>query len=367
MSNIISYEKALGGNVEDIGFDRYSVNDVQDSRSLFTDLVSSAEANTSLENMGVRFGEMRMDLDTNGFPYLDSPHSKPLYLSPWGMTQLSEKMGMGGAGYVKKCMVNNMNDLVPTNVNRWIEKNAEKNVVLRIHSGSKDTVRSVVSDRYGFFDHTDALAALHEVFLRNDLSHLKIESSSVYVDDMALRIVDPEQVIVRGNGTNDKSTIGMQIRNGQTGRVCVSVDFMVYTSICTNGLFIGADRSNIFRQKHFNVSTRKFQEDFHRAVERFPDYIAAVRRYLEASRSLPLTRLFSSEEQIFNFVKKHTRLPYDKIEVVSSIQEANWEPNLWGLAGAVTQYAQQVGNSDLQFQLETQAGAMIENGLKVAA
>lgn len=365
-----SYEQLLGGTVEDRGLDRFKLDQLQ--TKIFDDLVERA-ANVELVEEETKLGKLKVELDHNGNIYGSIrrdryPHSKTFTFSPWSIVQLSEKMKMGGAGYIKKCVTQGFNDLVPTNINRWLEKNNSKEVVLRIHEKT-NTLRAIVSDKYGFFDHTDVLGCIKEVLSNGMAGEFKVESAIVTPDNMTLRIVDPKKVVVPGTGNNDGSSIGMSIRNGQTGQMCVSAEFMVYTFFCSNGIFIGADRTMMYSKKHYNVTRETFKEEFLKSIEKFPDYIAAVRNTLELARNISLSSIFDPHsDDGYVFLKKHTGLNAVEMEELLQVyQGSQWDSTVWGLAGAVTQYAQRVGNSARQYQLEQSAGKIVQDGLRLAA
>lgn len=359
-----TYEELLGGFPEDHGFERFEEGDYVGK--IFEGLLDDAE-NVKLDEMDVRLGDLHVSLREDNTPVINC-YNKQFLFSPWALTQLTSNMKMSAAGYFKKCIQNNMAELIPHNLNKWLEKNSNKEVVFRYHTeqNGNDRLRAVVSDRYGFFDHYHVMDSIHDLYEQGLFDGLNVDASYINPDNMSLRIIDPHKVIVSGVGNDDGSTIGMNIRNGQTGQNSVMVEFMVYTMICTNGLFIGKDRSRIYYQKHFNVSTEDFKEQFARSVERFPDYIAAVKEPIEKSRQLSLSRLFQSEDDIIDFVKLHTKLTKEDISQISNIHAQDWDDSLWGLSGAVTQFAQ-TKSAEHQYQLEQSAGDIINHGLRLVA
>ncbi len=353
------YEVLLGGEVEDVGFSKFDMR--KDQEDVFEKMSETAK-NLALNEVTSKLGDVKVYLGRDDYPFIEI-QDRPFHFSPWSLTQLSEKMSMGAAGYVKKCIMNGFNDLVPLNFNRWIERNKDKSLVFRYHDAT-DRLRAVVSESYGFFDHIDVFNSLFDVYKDGGLNDFKLESGSITPDNLHLRIVSPEKVILPGVGNNDGSSIGMSIRNGQTGQLCASADFMVYTFICSNGLFVGSDFSQVFHKKHFNIDHEEFKKGFSKSIEKFPDYIAATINTLEEARS---TSVIDDEEVLGEMVRRTVGLDREGLETLMHIFETDWDRSLWGLAGAVTQYAQLVGNAAKQYQLEQKAGNIIESGLRLAA
>jgi hypothetical protein len=355
-------EVLLGGVVEDTGFRRVPLNSDQHQSQMIDNLMEDA-TNVELEDELVRIRDCRVD-DVPMIHYRNRKgQERKLLFSPWALTQFCNKIGMNASGYMIKCIRNNMGYLVPSNINEWITQQVphDKEVYFRRH---KDTLRAVVSDRYGVFNHTDVVECLQDSIKENGL---KVDSVQMTPDNLSLRVVAPEKVIVPGGGGNDGSSVGIAINNGQTGQVILGLEFMTYTFVCSNGLFIGTDRSLMFRRKHFSINKEDFRRDFLTAIEKFPTYIAAQSGILEKARQTRLTQVFRTEEDQNEFLQKNLKLSEDGVEDLNYILHHDWDNTLWGLSGAVTQYAQLVSNSVRQTQLERIAGKIIEDGLKIAA
>jgi hypothetical protein len=369
MGEVVDFEVLLGGEQEDKGFSRMSISE-DDSLvpNVYRSLKESASEN-SLEEESVVIGDMEVVLNDNGVPHMRNKRtSELLSFSSWSFTQLSEKLGMGAAGYLKKCLTAGMNELVPENFNRWIEKHSSKELMFRTHtvdSNGVKSLRAIVSNRYGLFDHIDVVASLQNVLGRS--TELRVDSSFMSPDNMSLRLVDPTRVINEGVGVGDGSVVGLSIRNGQTGQVSLEVEFMIYTLICTNGLFIGQDRGRMLYKKHYSIERADFEKSFVESIERFPDYIAAAHRTVEDARSVRLASIFDDEEAVRNYTKQVVGLSEDEASAVESIMKADWEMSLWGLSGAVTQFAQTIGSSERQYKVEQTAGKIITRGLQLVA
>lgn len=356
-------EVLLGGNVEDKGFRRVSIDSATHQLEALDNLMADA-TEVELEDELVKVRDCWVDID-GSIPmlhYYSYDGEKELLFSPWALTQFCNKLGMNASGYMFKCLRNEMGWLVPTNINEWIKKAPQdKELFFRRHG---NTLRAVVSDRYGVFNHTDVVECLQDLIRENDL---RIDSVGMTPDNLNLRVISPSKIIVPGGGGNDGSSVGIAINNGQTGQVILGLEFMTYTFICSNGLFIGTDRSLMFRRKHFSISREEFRKDFLTAIEKFPDYIAAQSGVIEKARQTRLDRVFKTVDDQNDFLQKTLNISEDSVEDLNDILHHDWDYTLWGLSGAVTQYAQLANNSSRQTQLERIAGKIIEEGIKLAA
>lgn len=369
-------ETLLGGVKEDTGFSRWRTDyDESLVSSVYNVLFDHAQSNT-LKQFQIRFGDIQAFLNDQGIPFLyhKDTHQDMLF-SPWSLSQLSEKLGMGAAGYLRKCLKEDMPELVTENLNRWIRKNDGKTVILRTHedravatppdSRPPTRLRAVVSDRYGFFDHVDVIGSIRDVLGQH--SELKVESSLFTPDNMMLRLIDPNTVVLPQSDRAYGSYVGVNIRNGQTGQVSVVIEFMIYTIICSNGMFVGEDRGRVFYRKHYGIDRPTFRSDFSRSLEKFPEYVEAAHRTVDEARQIRLSAVFPLNNGLKDFVQRITPLNDEQYDAVESIMVADWDESLWGLSGAVTQYAQTVRNAHEQYKLEHLAGKIVEHGLRLAS
>ena len=90
-----------------------------------------------------------------------------------------------------------------------------------------------------------------------------LESYLVTPDNMQLRLVDPEKVIVQRENQNgsDRSTAGMLIRNGMTGMSSVSIEFLIFTLVCTNGMVVAFDKGMVYNRKHYAIGREQFIQE----------------------------------------------------------------------------------------------------------
>jgi len=345
------------------------LNDVRDDRRLtrvgidagswnrvFGDVMRQVEDISSrYSDRRVKAGDVRVELTDNGVPFLyDKKRDEQLWFSPWAFAQMCDKLGMGATQYMKKCLKEGQNDLVPLNMNRWIERNRDKDLLMRLYDG--DLVKGILSGRYSMFNHDEVLGSLQQAL---GSGRYVLESYAITPDNMQLRLVDPEKIIVQRENQQgtDRSSIGMIVRNGMTGMSSISIEFMIFTFICTNGLIIGADKGLVYQRKHYMIGREQFIEEVTKTFERFPEYVTAAKEDVEKARQVRLD--IERRVELFELIKKELRCGNEMMDKIKATMENKWDRTAWGLSGAITEVAQELP-SERQYEFEKFAGDLME-------
>lgn len=271
--------------------------------------------------------------------------------------QLCEKSGAGVTSYMKKCITSGLGALVPLNLNKWLGTQGDREFMLRLHEGS---VIAVLSNRYGVFDHFDALDCLADALERHTEGQQRyaVDAYALTLDNMNVRLVDTEKVVLNDQSYGrDESTAGLIFRNGQTGQSFASVEFLVYTFACTNGLIVSQDRGAVFRRRHINIDKVSFRDQLVMALEKFPAYVEAARKDMEAARAVRLNP--GKLESMVPTLQSDLGLSEDEVGKLFLVMENQWDRNVWGLAGAITEVAQQF-TAERQYQFEKYAGELVQ-------
>ena len=349
----------LGEKEEEEVLQRFQLDSGRSEEMIFNQAIEKVERISSrFKEVRVKTQDLRVKLDGFGVPVIEcAVTDEEYYFSPWAFTQMADKIGMGAAQYLKKCLKQKENDLVPLNMNRWIGKNGDKDLLLRIYDNNQ--VKGVLSSRYAIFNHDDVLNSMKDVLYDGQNRGYQLESFSATPDNMQLRLVDPEQVIIQRErpGGTDRSTAGMIVKNGQTGMSSISIEFMVFTFACTNGLIVADDHGVAYRRKHYAVGRERFIEEVIQTFGRFPDYVEAAREDIERARS---TRLdIEKRVELFDLIKKELRCGNEMVDKIKNIMDSRWDRTAWGLPGAITEVAQEL-SSERQYQFENFAGNLMQ-------
>lgn len=344
----------LGDMVEDDNAVRVKI-DRDVTRKSVLDIQEKAEDIASrFTDKFVSLGDIRIELSSDGVPYVSGLTEDQVWFSPWAFSQISEKIGMGAASYMKKCLREGQNELVPLNMNRWISANRDKEVFVRLYDDN--VLKSVLSNKYVTFDHNDLLDKMFEVV---GTEQYLLESYVVTPDLMNVRLVDPEKLVTQREGTSgtDTSSVGMILKNGMTGMSSISVEFMIYTFACTNGLIISSDRGKMFSRKHFGIGRQDFENKIGQVLEMFPDYIASAKTGIEQARN---TRIDLEQRlELYDLMKKELSCGDKMVESIKLVMDQSWDRTAWGIAGAITEVAQTL-KSERQYEFERFAGVLMQ-------
>lgn len=352
-------EQVLDSLLNDVRDDtRLTRVDVQsgDMGKAFADALAQAEDISSrFTDRKMKVGDTRVELTDKGVPFLhDRRRDEALWFSPWAFAQFGDKLGMGATQYMKKCLKEGQPDLVPLNMNRWIEKNQEKELLVRLYDD--DLMKGILSNKYAPLNHNEVLNGLGHVLSGGQYA---LESYVVTPDNMQLRLVDPEKVIVQRENQNgsDRSTAGMLIRNGMTGMSSVSIEFLIFTFVCTNGMVVGFDKGMVYNRKHYAIGREQFIQEVVKTFGGFPEYVVAARENIEKARQ---TRLdIEQRVELFELIKKELRCGNEMLDKIKATMENSWGRTAWGLPGAITEVAQELP-SERQYEFERFAGTLMQ-------
>lgn len=274
--------------------------------------------------------------------------------------QLCEKSGMGVTSYMKKCLGKSLGWLVPENINAWLASGAEKQLLVRFLDGY---VIAFLSDKYGVFDHGDAIDCISEALGQVDGSErYAFEAGYVGVDNMSIRMVDTDKILLSdGSNGRDTSTAGIIFRNGQTGASAFSIEYLIYTFACTNGLIIASDRGMVFRRKHAGNVAEQFAAQVASAVALFPSYVEQARKDIEAARQIKIMTGRGENKLITQLTLGLSISPGAAEDIVALMHE-RWDTNMWGFAGAITEAAQSY-SAERQYQFEKYAGELLHSAV----
>lgn len=326
-----------------------------DTTKAFREAMQKAEEiESKFSEFNVRAEDLAVGLSDDGVPFLSVRNEHQLWFSPWAFSQMTDRIGMGATQYMKKCLRQEEYDLVPLNMNRWLNRNPDKPLFLRVYEGNK--LKAVLSDRYSVLNHSDVLRGLEKTVSIG--GQFQLQSYSVTPDNMQIRVVDPGEIIVDRASPydGDGSTAGMVIRNGLTGMSSVSIEFMLYTLVCTNGLIVVGDRGSAYSRKHYAVGREKFIEEIAATFNEFPEYATAARGGVERARQARLD--IEKRVEIFDLIKKELSCGEEMVEKIKDVMDNSWERTAWGLSGAITEVAQEL-SVERQYVYERFAGSLM--------
>lgn len=278
-----------------------------------------------------------------------------LYLSPSAFAQICAHSGAGSVQYMRKCLDKHLVELVAENLTTWLHTlSDDKDIMLRILGNQ---VVGVVSGKYTIFDHSEALEVLDKALQGADAhDSFVVEATSLTASNMYVRLIDPEKVVVSGPDGVKDTTAGLILRNGQTGQSAVSVEFMLYTFACSNGLIISDDRGMVYKRKHVGITHEELEKELTEVIRQFPDYVVAARESVAKAQA---TRLDIGDRELLKARLKRGLRTGDKVvgEIID-LMDLKYDNTKWGLVSAITEVAQKF-NAERQYEFEKYAGDLL--------
>lgn len=275
---------------------------------------------------------LRFNPDSTGIGYCPDPGTewRERPVSRYSLGQLCTRLGIP-VGYVDRCIETGRADLAADNINSWA-MDFGKPMLVREYNGG---VRGMLSEKYVRLDSAEVLEGL---------------GKSVPVDDFDVRgwFLDETFLHVRLVGRKrldaggEDLFPGISLTTSDVGRSSLTVQFLVWKQVCTNGLILPKAFGEMFRQKHIGIDPSMFRQ---RLFDSFQDmelvFRAVEKRVSELAGSPVRVDTDDEVKRIVHHVRMHTGLSEDAgNRVVSLIRDGTYSPDRWGLINSVTQVAQ---------------------------
>lgn len=270
-------------------------------------------------------------------------------MTKYAMSQLCSKIGVP-VRYVDKCIKEGMLDLVATNMNAWLE-DYNKNLLIREYNNQ---IRGILSDRYSVMDAPDILEVLADVV---DSSQYMTKGYHLSPERFHARVVQREMMSIDG----EDLFAGIQIDSSDVGRSILSVKFLIFKQVCTNGLTISKGGGVLFEQKHIGISAVDFRNELSEALSRIPILEQNAKNLIEEQRTKRIKGL-DNEETLQKFseeVKIKTKLSDEAITRVVGMMNEVYTPTKWGLINSITDIAKEY-TLERRLELEKIAGEMLQ-------
>jgi hypothetical protein len=241
------------------------------------------------------------------------------------------------SSYAKRTPTN----LIKPNIDYWKEQiDPETEMLVRtIHDGSKQYIRSFLSNRYGILDNDTVIDNLMETF---DPHHIQVRDfqQDAYGNMMNLRLTDDRFVEygIDPTGNSNPYYGGVHVINGETGNYSVTMSVIIWEQWCTNGAVRQRFGESLMRKKHIGDSSA-LQEQFESASNFAPElYERSITSFKKAREEIVVNPMLA----LFYLMKSNKRIFNDKMQVnVLKSFELRKEETRYGIASAITQGAQQ--------------------------
>ncbi len=302
----------------------------------------------------------------------DGSGAQRFAISPVAHHQLADHLDIPMPYYRR--MMDASPELLASSANTWLERSAGRRLV---RTGLSDqqlpTARAFLSDRYRPLDHAGLLQALVPLLGSHQA---RIESCELTERRLYLKAVSP-----RITGTvrvGETVMAGIVITNSEVGFGSVSVQPLIYTLRCTNGMIL-EDAS--LRQNHLgrrlgdpeSTDVQHLLSDEARQADDRAFFLmvrdvataaldpAVFQRHLariqeSADRPITSNRL----DQVVEVTAKRFSLATEEREGVLAHLIRGGDLSQWGLSSAITRFSQDVGDYERATDLERIGGRLLD-------
>ena len=288
-----------------------------------------------------------------------SEYPESLTLTPWATAQVCQRLGIPSP-YFLRCSL----PLRDAQFNHWAwsqdqepDEDNQKPGSPRpwLLRGKGEDVRAVLSDRYAPLDNADLLGILIPLLEgRFEVRGIALTSESLH-----LRLVDPR--LAREVLPNDRLLAGVHVANSEVGRRSVTVDALVWSLVCLNGLVMLVKGRSLLRQRHISWDRPRFADALQVAVSEAAMAGAGLIDRLQAATREPVPDV----EGVVRAIVRQASLTQAVQEKVLAALRATPPPQqerVYGLVQALTFTAQSLSPDD-RYDLEVTAGRLLDEGI----
>lgn len=250
-------------------------------------------------------------------------------------------------------------ELLSQNINHWLHNRAPERRMLRTLDGN---LRAFLSAKYRRIDNMEIAETVLPIISR--MEGAKVESCQITDQKMYIKVVNPRITTEVRKG--DIVQAGIVISNSEVGMGSVSVSPLIYRLVCSNGMIaaqqvrkthvgrlndVDADMS-IFRDETIEADDKAFlmkvQDAVNAAVDQtvFEKIVQQMRDATEAKIEA------ASVPKVVELASKQFHISQFESEGVLGHLIGGGDLSLYGMANAVTRYAQDVNSYDRSTELE---------------
>ena len=306
-------------------------------------LVDTSEMSVVPNDNGVTFSVRGM---MSGFGINDIAHS-----------QIGQHLEIPARYYER--MRTESPELLSQNINHWLHNRTPERRMLRTLDGN---LRAFLSAKYRRIDNMEIAETVLPIISR--MEGAKVESCQITEQKMYIKVVNPRITTEVRKG--DIVQAGIVISNSEVGMGSVSISPLIYRLVCSNGMIAAQQvRKNhvgrlndadvdmsIFRDETIEADDRAFlmkvQDAVNAAVDQtvFEKIVQQMRDATEAKIEA------ATVPKVVELASKQFHISQFESEGVLGHLIGGGDLSLYGMANAVTRYAQDVNSYDRSTELE---------------
>lgn len=355
---MISLDVAVEDTLEEVSLPssgNYFSSLVEQAKNIQSLCVDYSVNEVSTENLRFDADTTRLVFRPDSSNYFNGTNVEPLQVSAemsrYSMGQLCNKLGVP-VRYVEKCLKSGRLDLAAENINSWVS-DFNRNVFIRQYDNK---IRGVLSDRYMTLDTPDILDVTSQVLNPDDY---KIKGFFMSPERFHLRMVQEEMLNIEG----EDLFAGIQIDSSDVGRSTLTVRFLIFKQVCTNGLIVSRGNGVLFEQRHVGIKVEEFRDDFRESMKLIPSLIEtsveAIMDSMKDGGKFSVNKFGSKDiEDFIDRLRGKTRLSEEHATKVIDMMKTKYTPTRWGLINSLTEIAQEF-TLERRVEIEKIAGDML--------
>lgn len=278
----------------------------------------------------------------------DHKEVRKSFLSEHSFNQLSTKLGIP-IRYLKKCLLFEHSELVGDNINDWIST-YKKDLFIREYLGE---IRGILSQKYSVLDTPDILKIAGEELINDYV----IKGSFISPERLHLRAVMPEPVF-----PDDDLYFGVTIDSSDVGRSVLSVKFLIYKEVCTNGMIVAEDSGVLYKQRHIGLESIDFERELREGIKKLPMVSEKYRSNIEQKKKLPLKYALDlanlKGDKKYYYDMQKIGINEKNSDTMIEFMREKYDNSVWGLSSSISEISQ-LFSLEKRIVLEEYAGKLI--------
>ena len=307
-------------------------------------------------------------VDTTAMTMKDGAYGLGMYvdgMQPFGLSEIAHSQ-LGQyleipAKYYER-MRTDSPQLLAHNVNHWLQTSAPDQRMLRTLDGN---LRAFLSNKYRRIDNADVAEAVLPII--SSMPDARVESCEITKTRMYIKVVNPRlQADVK---IGDTVQSGLLISNSEVGMGSVNICTLIYRLVCTNGMIaqdtnaavrkyhIGRQNTadvdySIYRDETIEADNRALFMKIQDAVKAAMDQ-ALFARVVDQMREAATAKIEPiTVPKVVELASSRFGIHQNETEGVLGHLIDGGDLSLYGMANAVTRFAQDVGSYDRSTELE---------------
>ena len=283
----------------------------------------------------------------------------------FGTTQLFHRQVASALGIPAKyydMMQKQKPDLLADNVNAWFSDKGSSYMVRTLDYGSGQVARALLSDRYRRIDNLEIASTVLPLFAGNP--DIQVISSEVTESKLYLKILNTRLEMAC---VGDIVQAGVVISNSEVGLGAVSVQPLIYTLACTNGMICpsyGERRTHVGRASKatddgYEIYTDETKEADDRAfmLKLRDATLAAIeearfRQIVDKLEESAGAKITGRVQDVIELTGKAYDLNQPEQDSILKYLIKGGDLSLYGLSNAITRTSQDVDSYDRATALE---------------